>query len=836
MNVPLPCLYIGIVALAVLLLVAAVWLYLCRRATLRELRDARRRERMLFRSMPGCTYMVDAETRTIEDINESAANILGYARDDLIGQPCRHICSHSTQCCLHPETTTSLEQMESTIRSRDGEVIPILKSARVITIDGREKILENFLEITRIRNAEEAQRESEQRERKFRRQLTILHEVIVELTGESTRDALSRRVVELMRNRLGFERVALWFADEDREVCIGSFGTDEHGNLRDERDCVMEFLADPAVRWALAENGPRTLVRRGALLNNHAEIIGEGWHAVATLWNGERVTGYIACDTLLSGEPILEPQQRVLSMLATSVGHLCTRLAAESERSRLVEAMEQSAEAVVITNAEGKIEYGNQGVSSVLGYSAEELRGQSADALYHADNSPDLLAEKDRTIREGRAWSSEMLAGTKQSDPLDVIVTISPIRNSDGQMEGYIHTLRDISREVHLEEQLRHADKMQAIGRLAGGIAHDFNNQLTVVKGYCDLLLRELQEADPLHEPINQIDRACRQASMLTSELLSFSRRQILRPQVVCPNTIIRDMRNALSLVGESIQLELTLRDDCGNIEIDPGRLEQALMNLAINARDAMPRGGHLCIETGNFDLSREYLPAGSDLPAGPYVMIVVRDTGLGMDRQTREQIFEPFFTTKARGEGTGLGLAMVYGFVRQSGGTIDVTSELGQGTTFRIYLPCAGKTALTAPAPVDSHPELQSGSADILLVEDDDSVRNLVVRILHGRGYRVQATGDPAEARDLLQQAQGPMDLLITDVVMPNQSGPDMANALLEIQPNLRVLYMSGYTEEAILQQGLGDQAVEFLHKPFSAQDLCQTVARILSDQATHV
>jgi PAS domain S-box-containing protein len=380
------------------------------------------------------------------------------------------------------------------------------------------------------------------------------------------------------------------------------------------------------------------------------------------------------------------------------------------------------------------------------------------------------------------------------------------------------------------EERLRQAQKMEAIGRLAGGIAHDFNNQLTVVTGYCDILLREMRPDDPLRAHVEEILRAAGRSETLTSRLLTFSRCQIMHPQVVNLNAAIADLRDLLGrVIGEDICLKIHFGDKLGNVRADRALFEQALINLVVNARDAMPSGGTLTLRTTNERLDESYAAAHADVAPGPYVGVAVNDTGVGMDKETLAHIFDPFFTTKPVGKGTGLGLPMVYGFIRQSGGHIVVYSEPGRGTAIRLYLPRVDAPADAPPAPGRPAAAELAGTETVLLVEDDPAVRGLVARVLTRRGYTVVSAAAPGEALALAGRTGAAFDLLITDIVMPGMSGGDLARELGARWPGLRVLFMSGYTEDAILQHGLADGGATVLTKPFGPDALAQTVRRAL-------
>jgi PAS domain S-box-containing protein len=392
-----------------------------------------------------------------------------------------------------------------------------------------------------------------------------------------------------------------------------------------------------------------------------------------------------------------------------------------------------------------------------------------------------------------------------------------------------IENVRLLNIEREKEEQLRQSQKMEAVGKLAGGIAHDFNNLLTAINGYSDLTLRRLQDADPLRQNIEEIRKAGDRAAALTRQLLAFSRKQVLQPVVLDLNSIVSELERMLCrLIGEDIDLRTVLEPRLGSIKADPGQIEQVLMNLVVNARDAMPRGGKLTIETANLYLDEEYAGRHIAVTPGPYVMLAVSDTGTGMDEKVRARIFEPFFTTKEAGKGTGLGLSTVYGIVKQSGGNIWVYSELERGTTFKVYLPRVDEGAQEYRRSVEAGEALQ-GTELILLAEDDEIVRKLAGEVLRQYGYRVLEAANGGAALLICERQEEPIQLLVTDVVMPEMGGRELADRLRLLRPEMKVLFMSGYTDDAIVHQGVLDEGVNFIQKPFTPDALARKLREVL-------
>ncbi len=400
-------------------------------------------------------------------------------------------------------------------------------------------------------------------------------------------------------------------------------------------------------------------------------------------------------------------------------------------------------------------------------------------------------------------------------------------RDANGRASSIISVSRDVTERKRLEAQLQQAQKMEAVGRLAGGIAHDFNNMLTAVKAYSEFLLADLDQADARRTDVQEIAKAADRAASLTRQLLAFSRKQVLQPQPLDLNDVVERMEKMLRrLIGEDVQIVTRLESDLRLVEADPSQIEQVIMNLAVNARDAMPDGGAITIETRNETLER--VEPDWAIAPGAYVALVITDTGIGMDAQIRAQIFEPFFTTKPIGEGTGLGLSTVYGIIKQSGGHVSVFSEPGRGSTFKVYLPHID-TAESNPMLGPAMSRMPRGSETIVLVDDDEGVRAVARRILQRAGYTVLSAPDGIEAIRLIGESGGDVHLLVTDVVMPELGGRDLVTHVRDTYPELRVLFVSGYTEEGIRRHGVLDTESAFLEKPFTAERLAQKVREVL-------
>lgn len=502
----------------------------------------------------------------------------------------------------------------------------------------------------------------------------------------------------------------------------------------------------------------------------------------------------------------------------------------EAERDRLIKALEHSADAIVITDADANIQYVNPAFERMTGYSRGEVIGQNPRILKSGKHGPDFYKDMWDTITRGDVWTGRITNRRKDGSLYLERCTISSVRDGSGRIVNYVAVKRDITERVALEERLRQSQKMEAVGQLAGGIAHDFNNILTAISGYSDLLLRNLKDGDPKRTYAEEIKKASARAASLTQQLLAFSRRQVISPKIVNLNHIVKDMARMLErVIGENIDLVTQLSEDLWNVKVDPGQIEQVIMNLSVNAKDAMPGGGKLIIETANVHLDEEYAKTHAPMQPGPYVMLAVTDTGCGMDAETLSHIFEPFFTTKEKGKGTGLGLATVYGIVKQSDGYIWVYSEPGKGTTFKIYFPPVWEE-LPEEDTSERHVGDLTGRETILLVEDEYSVRQLLKNVLETHGYKVLDAGNGEDALAVADEYEGEIHLLITDVVMPGMGGPALSEKLLQTRPSVKVIYMSGYTNDALLHHGDLKEGTAYLQKPFPLNSLVEKAREVLN------
>jgi two-component system, cell cycle sensor histidine kinase and response regulator CckA len=466
----------------------------------------------------------------------------------------------------------------------------------------------------------------------------------------------------------------------------------------------------------------------------------------------------------------------------------------------------------------------NDLLCSAIGKSREELLGKTVWDLLPQTQAKLIWEQEQRVLETGEELLTEEEIRNADGRFYTLMTKIRLLTDKSGNKQ-IVGTIRDITEHKRLQAQFAQSQKMEAIGVLAGGIAHDFNNLLTVIKGYAELLLEEIHPDDPMRQDLKHIETAGQHGASLISQLLAFSRKQILQPEVINLNQIIMELCTMLRrVIGEDIKLETMADAELGLINADPGSIQQIVMNLAVNARDAMPKGGKLTIETANANLDNAYFQGHPVVKPGPYVMLTISDNGIGMDTDTQNHLFEPFFTTKVQGKGTGLGLSTVYGIVRQSNGFISVHSEIGKGTTFKIYFPRTESDALR----LESESALESkigGAETVLVVEDERAVRSLASRILQCRGYNVIEASDGNEALQMAREFAGGIDLLLTDVVMPGMNGKELVSQMKEIRPGIKSLFISGYTNDAIVNHGILDPDVNFLQKPFTVEDLMRKV-----------
>ncbi|MGB7025404.1 MAG: PAS domain S-box protein [Candidatus Acidiferrales bacterium] len=490
---------------------------------------------------------------------------------------------------------------------------------------------------------------------------------------------------------------------------------------------------------------------------------------------------------------------------------------------------ENAADMIALVDEDGKRLYSSPSYKRLLGYSDQELQQTTFYEHIHPDDRALVAAATNEARQSGIGRRVEYRIRRKDDSWLVVESTASLVQNHGGAGKKMVIVNRDITERKQLEEQLYLSQKLEAIGRLSGGVAHDFNNLLGVIIGYSEALQKQMSADHPFREAIEEIQNAGNRAAALTQQLLAFSRKQVLEPKVIDLNMVVSEVQKMLRrLIGEDIALKISLNEHLGMVKADRGQIDQVILNLAVNARDAMPKGGKLIIETENAELTEADLNRYRYVIPGPYVLLKVADTGCGMGAELQSHIFEPFFTTKEQGKGTGLGLATVYGVIKQSGGYIWVESEVGKGATFKVYLPRVEEVRDVVPERTTfGRPQR---SRTILLVEDEHSLRKLTRNTLQQAGHTVLEACDASEALDVAKRTDSPIDLLLTDVIMPGMSGRVLADELTTLRPGIKVIYMSGYTDGDVATHGVLQSGISFLRKPFTGDALIGRVDEILS------
>jgi two-component system, cell cycle sensor histidine kinase and response regulator CckA len=736
------------------------------------LQKSEQRYRLLFNSTTDMIlvhpFHEDLSPETFVEANDVACELLGYSREELL-----HMSSYDIDA---PEGLSKIAEAMARLRAegqavwegvhlrKDGRKIPVEISNRFFELDGKPMILAAIRDITERRRLEES----------LEQERTLLQTLIDNLPDYvSVKDTESRFLVT---NRANAEVMGL----QDAHEAVGKSDLDFYPAAE-----AAAYLADE-----------QTIIRTGAaLINKEEESFDRSGHR---RW------------TLMTKMPLRNAQGTVIGVVCTG-RNITERKQTEERIQDLARFPDEDPNPVMRISPEGSLLYANGAGRSLL----RSWAGAGEDGIPSRLMAEFLQAWAAGEKRDIEAWGGANVFA----------ITVTPIVS-----RGYINLYgRDVTEEKSLAERLLQAQKMEAVGRLAGGIAHDFNNLLTVISGYCSLIQQSVLEGSSLRNEIDEIARAAARAATLTAQLLAFSRKQVMAPQVIDPNGLVRAAKNMLArLVGEDIELATVLDPAAGNITADPGQIEQVLMNLVANARDAMPRGGRLTIETSHRTLDLDYVAEHPGVRPGEYVQIAVSDTGQGMDREELSHIFEPFFTTKEPGKGTGLGLSTVYGIVEQSGGHITCHSEPGKGTLFAICLPRTIEVRRPAETPVEKS-AAAGGRETILLVEDEETVRRFTQTLLEGSGYVVLAAAGGGEALAEIQSKKRVVDLLVTDVVMPRMNGKELAQRLTHLSPGTRVLFVSGYTGDVIAHHGMLDPGIDFLQKPFNSREFLLKVREIL-------
>ncbi len=786
--------------------------------------QAEKKFRILFEDNPQPTCLYDPTSGRFLEVNRAATEKYGYPRDEFLNLSIADICPD-----LPPDRIAVAQhgiEVRGEVwrqRRKDGSFLEVTLFARTIEFEGRSARLVVTQDVTERRRSERLQ--------------SALYRIaeVSTTAGDLTEmyPAIHRIVSHLLDARNFY--IAL-HEPETNSLTFPYF--------------VDEFDMAPAsrpLRKGLTEYVLRTgepLLATGERLNELAaagEVERTGspaddWLGVP-LKTGDQTFGVLAIQHYASRTRFGARERDVLTFVSQQVANAIQRKRSEEKLTRSESRYRSLVQSAVVgifrATRDWRFLEVNPALAVMLGYasSSEFLANGQGNIFLDPTAKSEVQVN---FLRRGKFESVETHWRRKDGSVITVRLSGRGVRDEREGTEVFEVIVEDVTERKALEDQLRQAQKMEAVGKLAGGVAHDFNNLLTVITGYTQILMDQQSENAQASHSIEQILKAADRATSLTRQLLAFSRRQMLQPRLVSLNTLIRNLEKMLHpLLGERIQIVVRASANLGAVRADPGQLEHILVNLAVNARDAMPRGGTITVETANADLTEAFSRTHPGALAGQYVMLSVRDTGTGINEHTLPHIFEPFFTTKEPGKGTGLGLSMVYGIVKQSGGYITVDSEVGAGATFRIYLPRVNETEELQP--LEAKPAArEAGSGTILLVEDEDAVRSLVETILTSDGYRVLVAESPEQATGICRAFPGTIDVLLTDVVMPDMSGPELAERLLGLRSGLRVVYMSGYAGEHLDEQGVNAEGASLLQKPFTAAVLEEKIRQALNPSMT--
>jgi len=776
----------------------------------------------MFQASPDALSIADGEHRVLW-ANQTFASMFGYADAEIVGQPLENLVVPSSRLAESKWVTESLAKgeritLETKRRKKDGTLLDVSVSCAPLLLDGKVVgFYAGYHDISDRRRVEAlssalyrvAEKSSSAHE--LQQFFAAVHGIVDELMhGRNFYIAIYDPATELL--------TFPYFVDEQDSPPppkkLGRGLTDYLIRTGEPLLATPEVLEAMVDRGEVARNGSKSLDWMGVPLkvNNHTF----GALVVQTYSKNIRY-----------GEADKEILTFVARQVASAVEIKRNEQALRRSEARYRSLVQSSVYGIYRSSLEGRFLDVNPALITMLGYG-------SPDDVLLLDPENDVFAqpeEHERLIdefrRSGRLDGFEVKWKRKDGSAITVRISGRAVSSADEPADVLEAIAEDVTDRRALEDQFRQAQKMEAVGRLAGGVAHDFNNLLMVISGYAEVILGQMDPASPLHEKGRAIQLAADRATTLTRQLLAFSRKQLLELKVVDVNAIVQDMERLLRpLIGENIELVTILSPEAAHTRADAGQLEQVIMNLVVNAKDAMPAGGKLTFRTDNIVVDENHRRGQHFIRPGNYVTLLVSDTGMGMDRETQSRIFEPFFTTKEKGKGTGLGLSTVYGIVKQSGGYVMVQSEVGRGSAFQIYLPLVEGAAEQQSVTVA---EAGGGTETILLVEDEESVRQLVRDTLAAKGYQVLEAENGEAGMVAAARHQGKIDLVITDVVMPGMGGREMVKRLIESRPGTKVLYLSGYTEDAIVSDGSIEKGTAFLQKPFTLQSLSRKVREVL-------
>ncbi|HEY6337640.1 MAG TPA: PAS domain S-box protein [Candidatus Sulfotelmatobacter sp.] len=778
----------------------------------------------LFQSAPDALTMEVAHSGVLcvnhafqQMFGYAAKEVLGRELDDLIVPPDRQAEARWLAECLERGESITIETQR---QNKNGATVDVTVTSAPMVLDGKTTAIHTvYRDISRRKQAEALN--------------SALYRVAnISNTAKNLQQffaAVHSIVGELMYARNLY--IALF--DSASEMLSFPYFVDEHDPAPKPRKLsrgLTEYVLRTGESLLATPEVLHRLEKQGEVERTGARSL--DWMGVP-LKVSENTFGALVVQTYSKNVRFCDRDKEILTFVsqqvASAVEHKRNEQALRRSEWRYRSLVQSSVYGIYRASLEGKFLDVNPALIAMLGYeSAEEVLAldPQKDVFMHPEEHTRLIDEFRRT---GMMDGIEVKWKRKGATPITVRISGRAVSNADEPADVLEAIAEDVTERRLLEDQFRQAQKMEAVGRLAGGVAHDFNNLLMVISGYIEVILGQLDLEHPLHEKARAVQQASDRATTLTRQLLAFSRKQMLELKIVDVNAIVQDMERLLRpLIGENIELITRLAPDAGHTRADAGQLEQVLMNLVVNSKDAMPTGGQLIIKTSNITLDDAYRGEQTFIHPGHYVLLSVSDNGAGMDRETQSRIFEPFFTTKEKGKGTGLGLSTVYGIVKQSGGYVMVHSDVGRGSTFNIYLP-------RAEEPIESHGAVPAsrtavgGSETVLLVEDEESVRQLVRETLAVKGYHVLEAENGQSGLAVAAAHDGTIDLVITDVVMPGISGRELADQLVASRPEIKVLYLSGYTEDTIVSEGAIESGKAFLQKPFTLHSLSRKVREVL-------
>lgn len=780
----------------------------------------------LLENAPEAITVLDKQYRVLR-VNDEFTRLFGYTQDDAVGQGIEALI---VPAHLHRESeamAAALDRgekvnVETCRRRKDGSLVDVSILGTPVKVAGGHVALYAIYRDITERKRSEALR-------------SALYRIAEETSSAEDLPQFYRAIHNIVGELMYARNFYIALYDSATQYLSFPYWIDEVDPVPAPRKLargLTEYVLRTGEPLLASPEKFLELVRR-----NEADEIGApsvDWLGVP-LKVGNCTIGAVVVQSYTENIRFGEKDKEILTFvsqqLASAIEHKRHEEALRRSEARYRSLVQSAAYGIYRASRKGKFLDVNPALITMLGYgSAEEVLALDAQKdVFRNPEELDRLMEECK--RKGRLDNFEIKWKRKDENVITVRLSGSVV-SSEKEPEEFLEVIaEDITEKRVLEDQFRQAQKMEAVGRLAGGVAHDFNNLLMVISGYTEVLLEHLEQDASLHAKAEAVQQAAERATTLTRQLLAFSRRQLLELKVVDLNTIISDMERLLTpLIGETIQLSTELSPALGRTRADAGQLEQVLMNLVVNAKDAMPAGGKIIIRTSNIELDNSYRREHTYIQPGPYIMLSVSDTGCGMDKETQSRIFEPFFTTKEKGKGTGLGLSTVYGIIKQSGGYVFAHSEVGHGTTFRIFLPRVEEPADCKGAVNQARGEAR-GSETVLLVEDEESVRQLVRETLQSRGYSVIDAADGEQAL-AIASTQNAIHLMITDVVMPGINGQELAKEILKTHPATKVLFLSGYAEDTIRQQAL-PPGTAFLQKPFTLQTLLRKTREVLGDSS---